>query len=205
MDVAIDIAKKEALGQSQMESDVSNDELTKQIQFDVTDEKDADEWKVWLFKENIRLISLEKSLQEQREQFEKEREQFQEEMKQWSQQIRYEKNRLEQESKFFDKKFKILEHGFKQLAADKEEFAAKKRAYEARKTYYAQPKAEQQESGPLSPASSFYFRGVRNPATLKKRYKDLMKVFHPDNMGGDRECVDTINAEYERVKLFIGV
>lgn len=173
-------------------------------QFDVTDEEDAEEWKVWLFKENIRLIALEKSLDEQKKQFDKEREQFKEEMKEWSQQIRFEKTRLEQESKFFDKKFKILEQGFKQLAADKDEFAAKKRAYEARKTYYEQPATPVTANGALSPASSYYFRGVKNQMALKKRYKDLMKVFHPDNMGGDRECVDAINTEYERVKLFFG-
>ena len=31
---------------------------------------------------------------------------------------------------------------------------------------------------------------------MKKRYKDLLKIFHPDNLCGDREVVQIINAEY---------
>ena len=40
------------------------------------------------------------------------------------------------------------------------------------------------------------FRGVHNQLSLKKRYKDLLKIFHPDNLCGDREVVQIINAEY---------
>ena len=45
-----------------------------------------------------------------------------------------------------------------------------------------------------------FFRGVRNPLTLKKRYKDLIKIFHPDNMAGDKDIIQRINLEYERLK-----
>ena len=40
------------------------------------------------------------------------------------------------------------------------------------------------------------FRGANNPLTIKKRYKDLMKMFHPDNVCGDAEMVQLINEEY---------
>ena len=44
------------------------------------------------------------------------------------------------------------------------------------------------------------FRGATNPLTLRKRYKDLLKIFHPDNLCGDAELVQMINREYERRK-----
>ncbi len=44
------------------------------------------------------------------------------------------------------------------------------------------------------------FRGATNPLALRKRYKDLMKIFHPDNLSGDGELVQMINREYNRRK-----
>ena len=47
-------------------------------------------------------------------------------------------------------------------------------------------------------ALDLLFRGVNlnNPLALKKRYKDLMKMFHPYNFSGDQEMVQLINQEY---------
>ena len=45
-------------------------------------------------------------------------------------------------------------------------------------------------------ALDLLFRGVNNPLALKKRYKDLMKMFHPDNISGDAQMVQLINEEY---------
>lgn len=39
-------------------------------------------------------------------------------------------------------------------------------------------------------------------ASLKKRYKALLKIYHPDNMHGDKELLQAINTEYERLSRF---
>jgi len=172
---------------------------------DVKSPADIDEWKVWLFKENIRLAALEKELSSKKERFEKEREEFIGEMKEWQQKIQYEKTRLEQESKFFDKKFKLLEQGFKQLAADKEKFAADKRAYEYRKQFYrSDDSVSDGNSFAAKTGTTFFFRGIKSQPALKKRYKELLKIFHPDNMGGDNETVGQINKEYAALKEKFG-
>ena len=44
------------------------------------------------------------------------------------------------------------------------------------------------------------FRGVNSFLALKKRYKDLIKMYHPDNVAGDHEMVQLINREYEELK-----
>ena len=49
-------------------------------------------------------------------------------------------------------------------------------------------------------ATGLFFRGVNNMVALKKRYKDLMKIYHPDNSCGDQEILIKINAEYEELK-----
>jgi hypothetical protein len=171
-------------------------------QLDMDTPMEPEEWKSWLFKENIRLSAKEKELNLMREQFDKEKEQFCVEMKSWSKQIRFEKARLEQESSFFDKKFKLLENGFKQLAADKEQFVAEKRAYESRQKFYKQSGKASSGSAAGNPSESFFFKGVHNQLGLKKRYKDLIKIFHPDNICGDTETVSQINKEYEILKEY---
>ena len=44
------------------------------------------------------------------------------------------------------------------------------------------------------------FRSVNNSLGLRKRYRDLVKIFHPDNLFGDEELSQMINKEYLRRK-----
>ena len=44
------------------------------------------------------------------------------------------------------------------------------------------------------------FSGINNTLALRKRYRDLIKIFHPDNLFGDEELVQMINKEYLRRK-----
>ena len=48
-----------------------------------------------------------------------------------------------------------------------------------------------------------FFRGVTHPLALKKRYKDLIKIYHPDNSCGDKWILQQINTEYDRLKNVI--
>ncbi len=42
-----------------------------------------------------------------------------------------------------------------------------------------------------------YFAGVENIAALKRRYHDLLKIYHPDNQNGDVSVSQKIQAEYD--------
>ena len=42
-----------------------------------------------------------------------------------------------------------------------------------------------------------FFKGVQDNVSLKKRYKELLKIYHPDNLNGDKEILQAISAEYE--------
>ena len=44
-----------------------------------------------------------------------------------------------------------------------------------------------------------FFSGVENRQSLKKRYKDLIKIYHPDNLDGDKNTVQEINSEYHKL------
>lgn len=44
-----------------------------------------------------------------------------------------------------------------------------------------------------------WFAGIKTIEELRKRYRELLKQFHPDNPGGSVETTQEINREYDRV------
>ena len=46
---------------------------------------------------------------------------------------------------------------------------------------------------------NLYFRGVDNQLALRKRYKDLLKIYHPDNLDGDARMAVAIKETFESV------
>lgn len=151
--------------------------------------------KSWLFRENIRLVTAAKELEELQEQFLKEKEQFQDEMKQLNQKISSDRKRLKEDNQFFEKKMKILQSGFSQLDIDRRRLDKE----------WARLAAERELLGERGVYDSgrdvsVFFQGVTNPLALKKRYKDLIKIFHPDNLAGDKEIIQRINREYDNLK-----
>lgn len=46
---------------------------------------------------------------------------------------------------------------------------------------------------------SKWFAGVKTVEEVRKRYRELLKEYHPDNEGGSVEATQEINAEYDRL------
>ena len=153
------------------------------------------ELKRWLFEENIRITAKQKELSEFHERFLKERIQFQEEMKSINLRNLNERKRLKDEETFFDKQMEILKNGFVQLEIDRKAFEKEKKQF-----YYNNAPGEDSASSYSSEFKGSLFAGVNNMLALKKRYRDLLKIFHPDNHCGDNEMVAAINREYDRLK-----
>lgn len=157
-------------------------------------EEELNKLKSWLFRENVRIMTAQKELDEQKTQFEQEKEQFQDEMKSWNHKMSAERQRLKDDNAFFEKKMDILKDGFTQLDMDRRRLDKEWAKFEARKEVMQEPVYG------MSRDVSAFFRGVKNPLALKKRYKDLIKIFHPDNVAGDKEIIQMINKEYENLK-----
>lgn len=158
--------------------------------------EELEELKSWLFKENIRLEMERNELKKMEEKFLKERQQFQTEMTQVNRKLVIERQRLKQDEAFFNKKMDILKNGFAQLDIERKKVERDRINVEAQKnaqeSYHRQTKNTE--------AAELLFQGVRNQLALKKRYKDLLKMFHPDNIAGDHEMVLIINSIYEELK-----
>ena len=159
-------------------------------------EEELRELKLFLFRENIRVEALRCELEEAQSLLEKEMKQFQDERKTWSRRMEMDRKRLVQENHFFEQKLKILQSGFEKLDEDrrkfqkeKERFRGKKEGFKDSAIIFHRPEL-----------ANLLFRGVNSFLALKKRYRDLVKMFHPDNVAGDQEMVQIINREYEKLK-----
>lgn len=158
------------------------------------------EAKLWLFKENMRLenerAKLEKekvNLKESVDKFIKERVSFKKEMEDLNRRTVLERKRLKEENLFFDKKMAILQDGFRHLEEDRKKFEREKKSIaEGRRL------PEAPGGGPNSEIGEILFRSANNPLGLRKRYKDLIKIFHPDNLFGDDELSQIINREFQK-------
>ncbi|MCI9071576.1 MAG: hypothetical protein HFH80_01990 [Lachnospiraceae bacterium] len=150
--------------------------------------------KLWLFQENIRLQNERDELEDMQDKLLKEQARFREEMETLSRRIALEQKRLREENLFFDKKLAILQDGFRKLEEDRQRFEQERRRLESGR--------RQRESvellGQGEDVAHVLFRSAGNPLTLRKRYRDLLKIFHPDNFCGDAELMQYINREFQR-------
>lgn len=166
------------------------------LNLDEMGEKELRALKLWLFSENIRVQTEQKKLLEMKNHFLKERVQFQEEMKILNQKVTASRQRLRQDEQFFDKKMEILKNGFAQLEADRKAFEREKEAFRKREADAARKSSIHSKVEEMG----VFFAGVKNQLALKKRYKDLLKIYHPDNLAGDKEMMQQISREYEHLK-----
>lgn len=160
-------------------------------------EEELESLKVWLFRENIRIQSEKKEIDALYRKFESEKKQFQSEMKLLNRRIQTEKKRLSQDEEFFEKKRQLLESAFRQLDLDRKKLEQEKQILENNRRYM---ESNGYYSVSASGSAIPFFNGVSSSAALRKRYKDLMKIFHPDNAGGDKNTVQLISQEYSCLK-----
>lgn len=162
------------------------------------------EAKLWLFQENIRLENERKELAASQEKFDEsqkefldEKARFNREMDELNRRTVQEQKRLREENLFFEKKLAILQDGFRKLDEDR-------KSLEKQKQVLAQQRKRSiqylEEDDILEETVRRLFAGISNPLALRKRQRDLIKIFHPDNLFGDAELVQMINKEYLRRK-----
>ncbi len=164
-------------------------------------QSEMSELKTWLFKENVRLEKERQDLLQARQEVEEERKllDIQRELliKQKNKNTLMQKQ-LESQNELFEKKWKLLEDETRRLAIDKQKF-------QRDKEYFAdEVKREKvrREGVPLATNPQLFFVGISSAQALKKRYKELLKIFHPDNECGSSDVVLAINREYESLKRY---
>ena len=141
------------------------------------------------------------TLCEERRELEEQKRLFEIEKRDFYRKVEIEDRRLEQEKNLFQMKFKILEEELVKFAAEKAEIEKKKAFYDMVGEFQA--RNHRQISDSQMSAGEMFFRGVASQQSLKKRYKDLLKIYHPDNIDGDNLVILEINKEYDYLSQYL--
>ena len=153
------------------------------------------EFEMWRKEETERLETGKQNLRRQTRQIEQERIQLNIEKAHFYRQQEFQETKKKHEEHLLEMKRQILEGELYKLAEEKKQF-------EQKKSFYDQVEAYQKEDIRTKPASihgTMFFAGVNSMGSLKKRYKDLLKIYHPDNKCGDTDAIQEINREYKRL------
>ncbi len=139
------------------------------------------------------------TLNEERRELEKQRRQLERERQEFSRKVAIEDRRLEQQNRLFDMKVKILEEELVKLASEKEHIERQKAFYDRVSQYENESESTYSANTDNVVRGEMFFSGVASKQSIKKRYKDLIKIYHPDNLDGDNETVQEINSEYSKL------
>lgn len=116
------------------------------------------------------------------------------ELEQLKREMELRQRSLEQRESQFNMKWNLLLEETKRLAEDKKAFQRKMEFFARVERHNQEPEQSNLIHGEM------FFQGVSDEITLKKRYKDLIKIYHPDTVAGDKATVQEINKEYHRLK-----
>lgn len=153
---------------------------------------ELDEKKRWLFQENLRLEEEKRTLEDERKLIEVQKRLLE---KQQGKATLLRKQ-LENQKILFDKQWQILERETRRLAIDREHFERDKQIFRD------VAMREARKGMTVSANIGLFFRGVNDMDSLKKRYRALQKIYHPDDINGDTTLIIAINEEYEKQKQY---
>jgi chromosome segregation ATPase len=164
-------------------------------------EADLNELRLFLFKESCRLENQESSLDDQWQKLRAEQSKAREEIDRIRKQTMQERYQLERDTALFESRLKILTEGFEKLNEDKKQIQAEQRRLNQERRMLMEDISSMDDRIAERSADimGILFKGADNELALKKRYRELMKIFHPDNCSGDDELVQMLNIEYSRL------
>ena len=159
------------------------------------------ELKLWLFRESVRIEMAKQELEEIKKGFEKEKKNIVRQLEEQHDRQVFQEKQLNRQKELFEKQWKVLQRGFHVLHADRQKQERDRQYLESEKSI------QKGISGGMYKSVNYavFFRGVSSDASLKKRYRELMKIFHPDNPDGDTDAIQKINKEYAVLKKAFGL
>lgn len=150
--------------------------------------------KRWLFNENMRLEHEKKELEEERKLFDIQKELILKQKNKYA----FIQGQLEAEKMLYDRKWQELDNERRKLELEREKFLDEQQ--KLKKLINDEKRRIDAIGTDADP--KLFFKGIRNGADLRKRYKELTKIFHPDNPCGSAEVIAAINEEYEALKRY---
>ena len=163
------------------------EEFFSEERIDKATEEELYEMRLYIFKESQRLSREQDAVDKKVAEIEKKVYELRHNIQLERGMLEHDKQKLKDEQALFDQQIEILKDGFDKLNQDKKKIEREWMKLEQEKGYLREDEYSRAE---------FFFHGVNSLLALKKRYRDLMKIYHPDNLCGDHEMCDIINEEY---------
>ena len=157
------------------------------------------EFQHWFFKKTIEIEQATRKLEDEKKRLQMRREKLERERKDFCRQREADARFRAQEEYVLQMKQQVLEDELRKLADEKQHM-------ERKREFYDRVRQFQQKQEPTAPKNrsivkgELFFIGVQSEIALKKRYKDLVRIYHPDNICGDTETLQEINREYDRLR-----
>lgn len=159
--------------------------------------------KLWLFQEQVKIQTQREELNDKSHELQQVRMTIARERNALNTQIEAEKKRFQDNEILMAKKKKILEDAYRQLALDKKTLECERLNFEHEKVKFKRQRAANAKTQQFDTSSyegTVFFRGIDNELALRKRYRELLKIFHPDSKCGDTKTLIRIQTEYESIK-----
>lgn len=155
----------------------------------------------WLFEDTAKGEFQRQDLKREKQKLAEEKRKLEQEKREFQFQRQIEEKRLLQEKQLFETKWRILERELQKLAKDRQDIELEKEQYynNSRRSSFPEEGSRGRIRGEL------FFSGVGSERALKKRYRELIKIFHPDNADGDNDTLLEINREYDNLRKAFGM
>ncbi|MBQ6735053.1 MAG: hypothetical protein IJR00_09105 [Lachnospiraceae bacterium] len=171
-----------------MYSDEAREAIERKIL--TADEDGLSELRLWLFKETCRLENRESMIDERMERLEREREKFQQDKERAMAKIEREREALWEKDELAEQKLEMLKDAYERLDTDRLKMDRERKQLDKEKAY-------NEAAAYYNADAEMFFAGVNSALAVKKRYKELLKIYHPDNMYGSAHALQMIKQEYE--------
>lgn len=154
----------------------------------------------WFFKKTIEMECDRRALEDDKRRLQLQRDRLERDRRDFHREKEADARFRAQEEYVLRMKQQVLEDELQKLANEKQYLERQREFYDhVRRFQQRQEPAARQEASVVK--GEMFFIGVQSEIALKKRYKDLIKIYHPDNMCGDTQTLQEINREYDRLRM----
>ena len=158
----------------------------------------------WYFKKTMEIEQDKRRLEDDKRRLEIQRQKLERERRDFSRQREADARFRAQEEYVLQMKQQVLEDELRKLADEKQHLERKREFYDRVQQFQQKQEPAAQRNHSIVKGELFFI-GVQSEIALKKRYKDLVRIYHPDNMCGDTETLQEINREYDRLRMMFAV
>lgn len=175
-----------------------DDDSEKLIDEDIKHADEEEMEKHWMFMENVRLQHERQEIEDEWNKLNREKKEFEILKKSKETELAIKEKQLIRQKDLFDKQWGVVEKELHRISADKDRIAREKAYIDREKANLRMEQNKQNKNHVVT--NGAFFVGVNSESSLKRRYRELLKIYHPDSGNGDEETLLLINKEFEKLR-----